>query len=83
MIHGIDRLFGGLPAWQTSLWCVLLVVFVGVVDTITGAELSFSVFYLAPVSVAAWYGNKTLTFVIATLSSLVWLAIEYSTHGPY
>ena len=83
MIHGIDRLFGGLPAWQTSLWCVLLVAFVGVVDTITGDELSFSVFYLAPVSFAAWYGNKTLTFVVATLSTLVWLAIEYATHGPY
>lgn len=83
MINGIDRLFAGLPAWQTSLWCLVLVAVLGAIDAMTGPELSFSVFYLVPVSLAAWYGNRRLTFTIATLSTLVWLGIEHATSGPY
>jgi diguanylate cyclase (GGDEF)-like protein len=83
MFSGIDRFFGGLPTWQTSLWCVMLVVFLGAVDAITGPEVSFAVFYLVPVSFAAWYGNKSLTAAIALLATLVWLGVEHGTRGPY
>src|SRR6267154_722788 len=41
------------PVWLTAL-SAATVVFVGTVDYVTGPELSFAIFYLAPVSFAAW-----------------------------
>jgi len=39
--------------------CLLLIVLLGFSDHLSGFELSFSVFYLIPISIAAWYIGKT------------------------
>jgi diguanylate cyclase (GGDEF)-like protein len=79
----IDRIFSDKPTWQTGLWCILLVLLLGAADKMTGDELSFAVFYLVPISIAAWYSTRNLTYAVAVLATLVWLAVEYVTIEPY
>lgn len=45
----------------------------GLLDYITGFELSFALFYLLPVSLAAWYLGHTAGIVSSFLSALIWL----------
>lgn len=39
---------------------------VGALDLATGPELSFSVFYLGPVALAAWFGGRRASVSIGT-----------------
>lgn len=47
-------------------------------DHLTGDELSFSVFYLMPISMAAWYGNREMGFIVSGLAAGIWLALEWA-----
>lgn len=65
---------------------VLLFVMIavwGVIDLATGYEYSFAVFYLIPVSIAAWYDNKYMTTVTIVLSALTWLYADYEAGHHY
>lgn len=54
---------------------------VGFLDALTGYELNFFIFYLAPVSIAAWHGSKKMGLFIAGLSGFIWVLIDlYSGH---
>jgi len=64
---------------------IFSVVLLGYLDYISGFELSFSLFYLFPISITAWFVNRTSAFVISVLSAVVWavsnrLAGEIYTH---
>lgn len=62
---------------------LLLMAFVSVVDLLTGAEISFAVFYLVPIGVAAWFGRRWMGFAVAVLSGIAWVTNEIidQTHG--
>jgi diguanylate cyclase (GGDEF)-like protein len=83
MFHWLDAGFTGKPSWQIATSCIALIVFFGTVDAMTGDELSFAIFYLVPISVAAWYGTSGITIFVSALATLVWTAVEYSTTEPY
>lgn len=83
MIRPLDRFFNGMPTWQLVLWSAVLVAFFAVIDRLTGYELSFAIFYLVPVSVAAWYGTRRVTCTVALLATAAWLVVEYMTDRPY
>jgi len=55
---------------------VLLVAILGLVDFVTGYEISFSIFYLAPVVFVTWFAGKRAGLAISILSSIVWLAAD-------
>lgn len=52
-------------------------------DFITGYEISFSIFYLAPVGLAAWFLNKATAQVFAVVSTLIWLAMDIFSGNTY
>jgi diguanylate cyclase (GGDEF)-like protein len=56
---------------------------VGFLDFLTGYEVSFAVFYLVPVTVAAWYANRNWGIIFALGSSLTWYAAEIAAGYPY
>ena len=62
---------------------VLLVAVVAAIDHVTGQEVSFSIFYLIPISLAAWYGGRYTADAISILSALVWLAIDTISGKSY
>ena len=56
-----------------------LLSIVGFLDYVTGAEYSFTIFYLLPVSLVTWYVGRRAGFSIALVSALVWSLAYIST----
>jgi diguanylate cyclase (GGDEF)-like protein len=56
---------------------IALVIGLGIVDFLTGRGFAFSIFYLLPVSLAAWYGNRRLGLAIAGASALICFAADF------
>lgn len=55
------------PKWQVVIWGVLLTLFLGVIDFLTGTEISISLFYLIPVALVGWtvsaWAGMSLSFL--------------------
>lgn len=63
--------------------CLALVVIIGMVDWVTGFELSFLVFYLIPVALAVWFVGDIFAVLISLLSVGVWVAGDVSAGAKY
>ena len=48
----------------------------GVIDFLTGYELSFSLFYLIPIAAVSWFGRRQLGWLMSVLAALTWLVAE-------
>ncbi|HEX3430229.1 MAG TPA: sensor histidine kinase [Rhizomicrobium sp.] len=61
------------PRGVVAAGCIILVLVTGFVDYLTGTLVSFSAFYLLPVSLAAWFVGSAFGLFIAALCVAVWL----------
>lgn len=73
------RLIETLESWPRLLWvlvglAVLLDVFV--LDYATGHELAFSLFYLVPIGLMAWFTNTALATAFSIAGAGMWLAAD-------
>lgn len=59
-----------------TISCLLAIPLLGIVDYYTGPDLSFSIFYLVPISLAVWYSDRQYGFVTAFASAATWLAAD-------
>jgi hypothetical protein len=50
---------------------------IGWVDYITGTYISFTVFYLPPMALVAWYGGKWLGILSALEGAIIWFGVDY------
>ena len=57
--------------------CVFLILMVGLADFLTLPELTFSVVYLIPVSLLAWYGGRGWGIFGAVLAASIWFASDH------
>lgn len=55
---------------------ILLVAILGLTDFVTGYEISFSIFYLAPIAFVTWFAGRRAGLAISVLSAIVWLAAD-------
>jgi signal transduction histidine kinase len=62
---------------------LLIVVGIGVVDYVTGWELSFSVFYLLAVGLATWFVGTRFAIFVSILSVAVSFGGDFATGGRY
>jgi diguanylate cyclase (GGDEF)-like protein len=63
---------------------IVAVFSVGLVDYVTGAELAFSIFYLFPVCIAAWYVGWRVGIFISIESAFSWyIADVLARTQPY
>ena len=60
------------PTLIALTWGLLLLV--GGVDYLTGYEISVTIFYLLPVSLAAWFVSRRFAVLVSSLSVGIWLA---------
>lgn len=66
----------GLPTvYSVSLLIIAVII---AFDVHTEAEISLSVFYLLPVMLASWYGNRTAGLVISLVSGVAWMLVDVS-----
>jgi hypothetical protein len=61
---------------------LVLVVLVGFLDFVSDYEMSFSIFYLAPVTFVTWFVGRRLGVAVASISVFVWFGADMmSGHG--
>lgn len=67
------RIAGRSPRPLLVALCMVLVVLLGIVDVLTGTELSFILLYLIPVFLCTWYVSVWVGVVITGFSAGIWL----------
>lgn len=61
----------------------LLVVFLGIIDYLTGYEISFSIFYLLPVMITSWFGKRVYALAISVFSATTWYLADIASGNTY
>jgi diguanylate cyclase (GGDEF)-like protein len=59
-----------------AILCMCLVALLDITDYLTGPAFAFSLFYLIPVSLAAWFAGKGSGVAMSVISSCSWLFTE-------
>ncbi len=62
---------------------IVMVLLLGVLDYLTGYELSFSIFYLLPVLFAGWFAGRGTAVSISLMSAISWLCAELLAGKTY
>jgi diguanylate cyclase (GGDEF)-like protein len=60
-----------------------LIAVVGIIDYLTGSEISFSIFYLIPVSLTAWFVGTNTGYLISFAGAITWLIADLMAAKPY
>jgi signal transduction histidine kinase len=63
--------------------CLIFLALVGIVDYLTGFNLSFSVFYLLDIGVAAWLIGRDFALGISALSIVISIAGDWAAGAHY
>jgi diguanylate cyclase (GGDEF)-like protein len=71
-----SRLFWGIVGGE-------LVLVLGVIDYLTGYELSFSLFYLAPIILVTWFVSRKLGIMFSIVSAIIWFVADISSGQTY
>ncbi len=74
---------GKLPKWSILVLSALLVLVLGLLDYFTGEEISISIFYLLPVSLAAWYVSPNAGALLDIASAVTWFIADLTTGHVY
>lgn len=56
---------------------------IGIIDFLTGYELSFSVFYVLPISLVTWLTSRRVGLLTSLVSAGAWLSADIATGHPY
>ncbi len=75
-------MFAEQPEWALWLECLVIVAVVAALDHITGADVTFSIFYTGPIVLAAWFISRRAGILFAIMSAIVWGLLDYidTTH---
>lgn len=76
-------IFRRLPEPLRWACCLVLVAVIGVLDHASGYELSMSIFYLIPISLAAWEIGRPAALLLALVSATVWLVSDLAAGNVY
>jgi diguanylate cyclase (GGDEF)-like protein len=55
---------------------IMLVLFMGCIDVLIGTELSFSIFYLLPISLVTWFAGRRSGILISLISAATWFSAD-------
>lgn len=63
---------------RPRLWLLIigLLAVIGVVDYITGTDISVSFFFLAPIAIAAWYISRDAGMGVSLASAAIWFVVN-------
>ena len=65
-----------------TITCLILTGLIGYVDYVTGYERSLLLFYLVPISLAAWFGSFLFSFAIGVVCIVVWVLSDLASGIP-
>ena len=78
----IDRI-EAVPVPHTVVAAVLMATLVAIADYSTGRELSFSIFYVAPVILIAWRLGRTAGLTMSVIAAIVWMLTDRWSGNRY
>lgn len=84
--RGVGANQTGLSGLIDRYWLpvgVILMAGVAFVDLATGNELSLSIFYLLPIAVVAWYGDRGLSVAACSVGAIVWVTVDLLAGQQY
>jgi signal transduction histidine kinase len=59
------------------------ILLLGIVDHLTGPEISFSIFYLLPISMAAWFVGRRAGIGLSVAGAATWLVADLLAEQTY
>jgi signal transduction histidine kinase len=62
---------------------LILIILLGALDYVTGSQVSFSIFYLLPISLVTWFTDRHSGIIAAIISAITWLIADLTTHIAY
>src|ERR1700751_2263204 len=65
-----------------TIVCLILTCFIGYADYLTGYERSLLLFYLLPISLAAWFGSFVFSLAISVVCIVVWVLSDLASGIP-
>jgi diguanylate cyclase (GGDEF)-like protein len=80
---GIGRSVSGLSRWWIFFIGIVLVAVLGYLDYISGAEISFSLFYVAPIALVAWFAGPHEAVAVSAFSAATWYAADLWAGSTY
>jgi diguanylate cyclase (GGDEF)-like protein len=83
MLQVLDRVASRLSRSALVLAALVAVALLGLGDRFTGYEISFSLFYLAPISVACWYAGRSAGLLLVLVSAATWALADLSAGHIY
>jgi hypothetical protein len=83
MLASLSRVLARLSYTQLVIVSLLIVLVLGICDYLTGSDLAFSIFYLPPIAIATWWGNRRAGVIVALFSAAIWLAAELLNAPSY
>lgn len=78
-----NRFLTGLSKWKILAISFCGIGVIGIIDYLTGYQVSVSVFYLMPVAIASWYAGRREGLFIAALACSSWFAADIAAEHPY
>jgi diguanylate cyclase (GGDEF)-like protein len=70
-----------IPASRKVTWLLILffltIPIIGILDFITGPDITFALIYLLPVSAIAWLNNRFAIFLASALTVATWIAVDF------
>jgi signal transduction histidine kinase len=65
------------PGIAFAAACAIFLI--GAVDYLSGYEISWSIIYVFPIAVAAWYLGQSAAYALALLSVVLWIVGEFAS----
>ncbi len=76
MLSRLDSWFIRRSRPQILLIAVGLIALIGTVNVLEGRGISFDLFYLLPVGVAAWYAGFTSAMGVSAVAAIAWMGVD-------
>lgn len=83
MFGRIDRQLNRLTKREVLFIAIFGVGVVGLLDYLTGHELSFAFFYLGPVALAAWYSSRNASIWVSLAACLIWYLADIESQPQH
>jgi diguanylate cyclase (GGDEF)-like protein len=71
------------PPGPTLALCLLLLALIGVADHLSGPEIAFAIFYVVPVSLAAWLTGRGAGLLFSLLAATAWYTADRTAGHLY
>jgi K+-sensing histidine kinase KdpD len=78
-----DRLSGTTRRVALAVGCLALVAAVAYIDSISSSHIAFSIFYVVPIAIAAWFVDRSIGLVTAVACAVGGLAADLASTDPH